>query len=190
MKNLKIKTIIINTLVIITLIIIMLLIVYNILYTINNALFKSSNSNLFNTYVITDNLMSPALNKYDLVFIKKYKNEQVRENDIIVFYTNGNLNISRVKRLGKININTKYTTKRDSNYQYDVNEVTIKDIEGKVNIRIPKGGILVFIAQSKILTVLIIILMILLLIRNIRLKKRSFIRKEKLEKYKEKNNHS
>ena len=184
MKNLKVK-IVSRILLYILLIISIFIIIYNVIYTLRVAINKESHISFLGikSTVIDDNMMSPELNKYDLVIFKRYKKDKIKIGDIVVFYENNNDNFSKIKitRLvqeEKYTNETYYLTKADNSYYYDKEKITQKELEGKVWFSIPLVGFIIKIAQSKVITGLIFLMLILLCIEIIRIHKRKAKRRE------------
>ena len=165
-----------------------ILILYNILFQINSINNKQY-IQLFNLYitVITDNSMSPELNKNTLVIGRKIQEKNIAINNIIGFDINGILQFHRLVRINNENGETTYITKADNNYNVDIEEKELEQIKAQIVIKVPIIGVIFLFFQTKIATILIIILLILKFIINKKKIKLSKKRKNKkikiLKKY-------
>ena len=81
--------------------------------------------------------MTGAVNKGDSVIACKVKEEQIHENDIIVFQAQDKILIHRAVEIENIDGVNHYKTKGDANGTRDNIDVTIDKIYGKVYLRIP-----------------------------------------------------
>ena len=81
--------------------------------------------------------MMGAINKGDAVIACKVKEENIQENDVIVFQTQDKILIHRVVEIENINGTMHYRTKGDANTSRDNIDVTIDKIYGKSYIKIP-----------------------------------------------------
>ena len=81
--------------------------------------------------------MTGALNKGDAVIACKVKEENIQENDIIVFQTQDKILIHRVVEIENINGVNHYRTKGDVNGTRDNVDITMDKIYGEVYLRIP-----------------------------------------------------
>lgn len=165
--------------------IITILIIYNILYQINSIKNKKY-VQLFNLYltVISDDSMSPNLNKNTLVVGSKIHENNIKTNDIIGFDINGILQFHRLIRINSENGKTTYITKADNNYNVDIEEKELEQVKAQIIFKIPIIGIIFSFFQTKISTILIIIILILKFISNkkkIKLSKKRKNKKIKLE---------
>lgn len=188
MRNLKMKTLS-RILLYILLIAIIFIIIYNVVYTFRIALNKENSINFLGikSIVLDNNMMSPDLKKYDLVILKRYKNDNVKIGDIVAFYENSNRNntdnfskikVTRVAQEEKYTNETYYLTKADNSYYYDKEKITQRELEGKVWFSIPLVGFIIKIAQSKIVTGLIFLGLVFLFVEIIRIHKRKVKRRE------------
>ena len=187
MKNskMKIMRVISRILLYILLMISIFILIYNIVYTFRIAIKKENDINFLGirSIVIDNNMMSPDLKKYDLVFLRKYDNDSVKIDDIVAFYENGNKNtsvkVTRIVQKEKYTNETYYLTKGDNNYYFDTKKITQNELEGKVWFCIPIIGIIIKIAQSKVVTGLIFLVLMFLCLEMIRIYKRKIKRREK-----------
>lgn len=165
-----------------------IIIIYNILFQINSINNKQY-VQLFNLYiaVINDNSMSPELNKNTLVIGRKIQEKNIEINNIIGFDINGILQFHRLVRINNDNDGkTTYITKADNNYNVDIEEKELEQIKAQIVLKVPIIGIMFSFFQTKIATILIMILLILKFIINkkkINLSKRRKNKKIKMDNY-------
>lgn len=141
-----------------------ILIIYNTLYIINYSIKSKKYVNIFNKIYITvakDTSMKPEINKNDLIFVIKVKENKIAENDIIGYDINNEIVFHRVYYVKKENNKNYYLTKADNYIHNDLEEKTIEQINGKILIRIPSIGILFRLFENKIITIFIIIILLL-----------------------------
>ena len=81
--------------------------------------------------------MSPVIKKGDGVFVLKVKEEQLKEEDIIVYQKGDKKIIHRIVEKENIDGKNVYKTKGDANNTIDASNITYDDIIGKVNFKIP-----------------------------------------------------
>ena len=160
-KTLKVKLIIKNIARKCTILLLSFIILYNLIYNTISIFDKNFNFSFFGNqfWKVKDNLMSPLINKGDIIVTTNNKKEEIKTGDIIIFYQDSNNII--IQRVVKININN-YVTKGDNNYYNNIKEIKNKDIKGIVCKVIPYLGFTLDILQSKILTIILFITVILL----------------------------
>ena len=81
--------------------------------------------------------MTGAINKGDAVIAIKVKEENIQENDVIVFQTQDKVLIHRVVEIENIDGVNHYRTKGDANGTRDNIDITMDKIYGEVKLRIP-----------------------------------------------------
>jgi len=82
--------------------------------------------------------MSPFIKKGDLVFVEKVdEDSDLEEGDILVFQHRGKTTVHRYVRTEIMDGRIIYKTQGDANNTEDRVDLTIEDIEGKVNFHIP-----------------------------------------------------
>lgn len=185
MKSLRMKKVT-NILLYILLIIIIFIVIYNVIYILRTAISRENSINFLGirSIVIDNNMMSPDLKKYDLVILKRCKNDNVKIGDIVAFYDNSNsdnfskIKVTRIAQEEKYTNETYYLTKADNSYYYDKEKITQRELEGKVWFSIPLVGFIIKIAQSKIVTAFIFLGLVFLCIEIIRIHKRKVKRRE------------
>ena len=87
---------------------------------------------------IGSNSMQPKINKGDAVIIKKVKEEnEIKKGDIIAYKTNDKIIIHRLVEITTKDNEKRYITKGDANNAEDNVEIKLKNIKGKVIVKIP-----------------------------------------------------
>lgn len=125
-------------------------------YIVENVYAKVTNTKpLVSLYVIVSPSMVPTINVNDMIVdFGVNKDEDVKENDIVTFYSNvintGGYTITH--RINSINVyddEYRYITKGDNNSSVDVGFTTIDRIVGKVFLIVPKVGLVQSFLSSK-----------------------------------------
>ena len=155
-------------------------------YIVENAYANITKTKpLISLYVIVSPSMVPTINVHDMIVdFGVNKEDEVKENDIVTFYSNvidtGGYTIThRVNKINVYNDETRYVTKGDNNKSVDVGFTTIDRIVGKVFLIIPNIGKFQEFISSKwgwliiviVPSVAILIADIIKLINLIRIKK-------------------
>lgn len=137
------------------------LIIYNILYLCNNVFRNKKYAQIFNIYISTEkeDSMSPEIKKNSLLIGCKVKN--VNEGEIIGYDIDNSIRYHRLFKIKNNDGKFTYMTKTDNNYQEDLEEKKLSDIKARIVIKIPVVGWLFRIFESKVTTVIIIILLCL-----------------------------
>ena len=183
-KTGKLKRIIINLIVDVFLLWIVCMFLYSTYYKISGLyktdfLFKTKKTQIF---CVKDDLMSPDINKGEIVCIKALSDyNNANEGDIVYIKESNNLKLSKIVRIVDNEGKKEYITKGNKNYYYNPENITIKNIKGKYAYKIDNGLILtsIKIAISNAFTIVISILIILALIILLKNKKRSLKREYK-----------
>ena len=156
---------------------IILCVIYNIIFLVNTIIKKTDYFNLLgiSLFSMETNLMEPEITKNSLVITREYNSyDEIEINDNIAYIVNGKIRINKVLDIeneagsGKI----VYKTKSNNNYFIDKEKITSNQVIGKVISNIPVLGILLKILQSRITTIFIIILLVIKIIYNKKMKKR------------------
>lgn len=144
----------------------------------------------YKNFVIVSRSMEPTIHKEDVIFVKKVKQDEIKENDIIAFKDGDSITTHRIVSIKEQDGIKNYKTKGDNNNIEDNGYVTYEEIEGKYSFKISGIWTFVKILKSKIVLLVLIVLLIICLIYGYRLKNKRKIRAEKRAKYelnKEKN---
>ena len=81
--------------------------------------------------------MMPKINKGDAVLVHKVTNKnQLKKGDIVVFKSGNKNYVHRLVKIENIDGKTYFRTKGDANNTIDDIDLTMKNIKGKVNIKI------------------------------------------------------
>lgn len=126
--------------------------------------------------IVMSGSMEPTLSVDDLVIVEKKDSYNV--NDIVIYQTNNNLVIHRIVEID----NKEFVAKGDFNNSEDAKQ-NINAIKGKMILRIPKIGYIVYLIKKPIVCLSLIIIALLLLEISYRSKEKED-RKE-IEKLKE-----
>ena len=109
----------------------------------------------FGLYTVISPSMTPNINVYDVVFVQKEEEKDLKVDDVITFYSTnaffGNTPITHriVEILDVPNTGTMYRVKGDANESADYEKVIPSNIIGKVLFKIPKLGKVQFFLASK-----------------------------------------
>ncbi len=140
-------------------------ILYNVVFLLNTTISKKEYLSLFGITLlpVESNSMKNEINKNDLVIINRNKliESELKEKDTIVYERNNQVRITKIHIIKTTNGNTQYITKAINNYYFDNEPVTFEQIMGKVQIVIPSFGLVLKVLQSKIITLISIILLVL-----------------------------
>ena len=90
--------------------------------------------------VIGSRSMTGALNKGDVILFKKYENQELNDNQIIIFNYDGVQTIHRINKIIKVNDEYRFYTKGDANKKLDNGYRLEDDIYGIVKLKIPYIG--------------------------------------------------
>lgn len=140
-------------------------ILYNVVFLLNTTISKKEYLSLFGITLlpVESNSMKNEINKNDLVIINRNKliESELKEKDTIVYERNNQVRITKIHIIKTTNGNIQYITKAINNYYFDNEPVTFEQIMGKVQIVIPSFGLVLKVLQSKIITLISIILLVL-----------------------------
>jgi len=158
----------------IILLILIFIVCYNLVYVVGTSFGNNEFSFFsFKTFVMADKSMVPALKLNDVVITKNCKASDLAEGDIIAFDLNGSAAIGRIAMINSEG----YIIKGDNNFYFYEKEVSISQVKGKEVKVLTKMGILFYIIQSKITTVIIMLWLVFYYVRVRNLKKRSMRRR-------------
>lgn len=185
-RNQKIKKILI--------IILYIMLIPTILFSLLLICLELGNSGIFPSslnieiYTVTSESMSPRLNINDIIIVKKgYTNEEYKVGNIITFKKkNGEIVTHRIDDITTVDLQRAYVTKGDNNTVKDDEIVEYKYIIGKVIYTMPKFGIVMKLLKNKIFFAFCILVLIVIIYYDNRLKKRKLDRKLVREKYEKK----
>lgn len=127
------------------------------------------------SYAVVSGSMKPSLKVGDIVIVKHTKKNELKNEDIISFRRNDLIITHRIIEID----DEGYTTKGDYNNIEDAEKVKYEDIEGKVILKIPFLGNIVFALKNKIVIITIIILLYLIYMHSLKKNNKKQIRKEK-----------
>ena len=141
--------------------------VYNIVFIINKDLNNKKYIKIFNIFISTEkeNVMEETIKKNSLLIGWK-NNKDIKIGDIIGFDIDGDLRYHKVLNIYDDNGIKTYKTKADKNYNEDLEIKQKEDMKAKILFQIPILGGLFRILESKITTIIIIIMLVLKIILN------------------------
>ena len=180
----KLKQIIINFIINAILICIAFMVFYNLCYFFSGLeetdyLLKTKE---YVWVMSKDDMMSPYIEENDVIIFKDCKDEDLKKGDIVYIKESNTKKIAKIENIKTDNLGTNYyTTKGEKNYYYNQKDVTIKDIEGKFDKKVNFIGNILKFAKSKVFSVIIVLVIILVLFAMERNYKKSVARKMKRE---------
>lgn len=135
------------------------LILYNILYVANNVFRNKKYVQIFGIYISTEKekSMEPIIQKNSLIIGHKLKN--VQQGEIVGYDIDNSIKYHRVTKIEIKDGKTTYITKAEQNYREDLEEKKKEDIKSKIVLKIPVIGWLFRLFESKITTIIIIIVL-------------------------------
>ena len=138
------------------LVILMIIALFFIVYVISGKIAEKKGENPpFGLYTIISPSMTPNIDVYDVVFVKRQDLESLKVDDVITFYSTnamfGTTPIThRIVEILDIPDNgTMYRVKGDANERADQEKVIPSNVIGKVMFKIPKLGKIQFFLASK-----------------------------------------
>lgn len=135
------------------------LILYNILYVANNVFKNKKYVQIFGIYISTEKekSMEPIIQKNSLIIGHKLKN--VQQGEIVGYDIDNSIKYHRLTKIEIKDGKTTYITKAEQNYREDLEEKKKEDIKSKIVLKIPVIGWLFRLFESKITTIIIIIVL-------------------------------
>ena len=135
------------------------LILYNILYVANNVFKNKKYVQIFGIYISTEKekSMEPIIQKNSLIIGHKLKN--VQQGEIVGYDIDNSIKYHRLTKIEIKDGKTTYITKAEQNYREDLEEKKKEDIKSKIVLKIPVIGWLFRLFESKITTIVIIIVL-------------------------------
>ena len=172
--------------------ILILMIIYNVINTVYGVFNKKLDLRIGKAtmYTTEEKTMIPTITTNDLIITKKCQPDDLNLQDIIIFDENGITKIQRITKIQGHGENSYYTTKGDNNYHNNNVIIEYNQIKGKFEKRIPLLGLIVKMLQSKITTVFVIIILVLLFVFNRDMKMKSIKRRKnkKIDQLRKQNN--
>ena len=135
------------------------LILYNILYVANNVFRNKKYVQIFGIYISTEKekSMEPIIQKNSLIIGHKLKN--VQQGEIVGYDIDNSIKYHRLTKIEIKDGKATYITKAEQNYREDLEEKKKEDIKSKIVLKIPVIGWLFRLFESKITTIIIIIVL-------------------------------
>lgn len=176
-ENAKIK----NVLSKILYVVITICILYNIIYLINTTITKKEYISIFGIsfFNMKSSAMKPELSKNDFIIVKEDKNKALETGDIIAYRVNGNIKINKIFYIQIDDGKIAYVTKSNQNYYPDNEKIKKEQIIGTVVVHVPILGFFTNILESKITSLIVILILVLKFSYNKEIYKRKRQRKRK-----------
>lgn len=127
--------------------------------------------------------MEPTIMENDLIITKNCKEEEIHENDIIVFKRGDTIISHRIDKITSDNGKNYYITKGDNNYILDEQKVLYKDVEGKYVGKISKVGKIMTVLKNEKIVIAIIVVFLVINYLNCKRNKEKIIRQQQRRKY-------
>lgn len=141
----------------------------------------------YKSFVIVSGSMEPTIKKGDAIFVKEVTKDEIKKDDIISFAQNGAIVTHRIVGITEENGIVKYETKGDNNNTKDKEKVIYEQIEGKYQFKLEQFGIVTEVLKNKLTLIVLIAIIVLIYWYKSHLDKKKQERKEKREKYSNKN---
>ena len=137
--------------------IITICVLYNVLFLINTTISQKDYFHVFGIsfFSVKTDLMENDLHKNDFVIVKEVTDSDLQVGDIITYEVNDQIRINKI-----VDEKDGYITKSNKNYYPDIEKITINQILGKKVVSIPFLGILLYLLQSKIFSVFVLLFLI------------------------------
>lgn len=162
-------------------VIITICILYNVIYLINTTITKKEYISIFGIsfFNMKSNAMKPELGKNDFIIVKEDKNKALETGDIIAYRVNRNIKINKIFYIQIDDGKIAYVTKSNQNYYPDNEKIKKEQIIGKVVAHVPILGFFTNILESKITSLIVILILVLKFLYNKEIYKRKRQRKRK-----------
>lgn len=98
--------------------------------------------------VIGSESMSGAISKGDAIIFEQYKNQKIKNNQILIFKSDKRTTVHRVIEIKNVNDEKRYYTKGDANKENDSGYITDEDIIGIYKFKIEKIGYLTLLFNN------------------------------------------
>ena len=136
---------------------------YNGIFFLNKTITQKDYVTVFGItfFNMENDLMEDDISQNDLVIVKKVKEKKLQEGDIIAYTVNGQTRINKI-----INTKNGYTTKSNKSYYPNIEKIAYEDVIGEKIANFPKIGMLLEIMQSKIISVVVLIGLIITFLCN------------------------
>ena len=166
------------------------MLVYNVSLIIQSITKPNETPSFFGIkmYVIISGSMQPELNIGDVVIVKNIDKDELKVEDVISFRKGQSVVTHRISEIVTVEGETQYRTKGDNNNVEDVDNISKKDIEGKVIHKISGVGKAVLLLKNQTAIISIVLFYYVFLVHDHSVQKRRAIRKMKREEYEAKIN--
>ena len=133
--------------------IVLIVIIYNIILIGISMVDGIDNLSIFGyqAYIITSDSMKPEINNGDVIIVRKIGQEEIKENDVIVYSEEAQNITHRVIEITEKDGHKEYKTKGDNNQVEDSKFVLYENIKGKVMFKIPFLGTIILFMKNQIM---------------------------------------
>lgn len=168
--------------------IIFVVIIYNIILIGISMVEGIENFSIFGykAYIITSDSMKPEINNGDVVIVREIEQEEIKENDVIVFSENIKSITHRVIEVIDVGGNKEYKTKGDNNQVEDSQLVLFENIKGRVMFKIPFLGTVILFMKNQIIVLILLLLILLFCLYKMNKSDKNELRRRKKESEKNK----
>jgi len=134
--------------------------IYNITYVVLSLLKQDISFFGIRFFILESNSMKPAIEQKDVEIFKRVRENELKQNDIILYMNGENIRVGRILRINENMGKTSYIVKADNRYFYDTDQLLSQNIQGKMVRKVSNGAVFLKILRSKILTVFIFIVLL------------------------------
>lgn len=163
--------------------IVLIVIIYNIILIGISMVDGIDNFSIFGyqAYIITSDSMKPEINNGDVVIVRKIGQEEIKENDVIVYSEEAQNITHRVIVITEKNGHKEYKTKGDNNQVEDSKFVLYENIKGKVMFKIPFLGTIILFMKNQIIVLIILLVILLFCLYKMQKNDKNELRRRKKE---------
>lgn len=163
--------------------IVLIVIIYNIILIGISMVDGIDNFSIFGyqAYIITSDSMKPEINNGDVVIVRKIGQEEIKENDVIVYSEEAQNITHRVIEITEKDGHKEYKTKGDNNQVEDSKFVLYENIKGKVMFKIPFLGTIILFMKNQIIVLIILLVILLFCLYKMQKNDKNELRRRKKE---------
>ena len=161
--------------------VIIIIFVYNIVLLFFSSMSRFQNVSVFGykAFIITTNSMEPSIKDGDAILIKKTKEGDLKEGDVITFDRDNESITHRIVSVHEEDGKYLYVTKGDNNNVEDKQKVKYDDIKGKKIIVFPKIGRIVEAAENQVVILIVTFVVLIFLLYRIQMEEIKYNRRVK-----------
>lgn len=163
--------------------IVLIVIIYNIILIGISMVDGIDNLSIFGyqAYIITSDSMKPEINNGDVIIVRKIGQEEIKENDVIVYSEEAQNITHRVIEITEKDGHKEYKTKGDNNQVEDSKFVLYENIKGKVMFKIPFLGTIILFMKNQIIVLIILLVILLFCLYKMQKNDKNELRRRKKE---------